>query len=153
MKKPDMKDLKSKLEQKVDPQHRGFFHTRTFHVILGVGIVLLILILYNCVIRTDRAVTPEQEELNKQHESMYLDTFDVVGDYLFPPMKNTKDDVSTDDEKDDKQKEKTENKESKPAAEEEEIIESADISSDPTPAPPTPVQPAAPAPTIETIEQ
>lgn len=91
MNKPDIKEIKSKIEKKVDPQHQGFFHTRTFHILLCVGIVLIILILYNCVIRTDKAaVTPEQEELNQQHESMYLDTFDVVGDYLFPPLKTSK---------------------------------------------------------------
>lgn len=152
MNKPDIKDIKSKIEKKVDPQHQGFFHTRTFHILLCVGIVLIILILYNCVIRTDKvAVTPEQEELNQQHESMYLDTFDVVGDYLFPPLKTSKEEQTTEAEKTDKQQDKSEAKVSKPTDSEEDIIESADISSDPTPAPPPP--PAAPAPTVETIEQ
>ena len=123
---------------------------------LGIGIVAIIIIfsIYNCVVSDDRpqVLTPEQEIKAEQERAAYKDTFDVVGDYLFPAMGNSRDELLTDDEKEGKT-EKTEEKQQQKIADErdaeDDIIESADISSDTKPAPPAP---APKAPETEPLE-
>ncbi|MBQ7422268.1 MAG: hypothetical protein IJV27_09025 [Prevotella sp.] len=156
--------MKGKLQSKIDPKHRGFTHTRLFHVLLGLLILVFILVLYNCVVREDsrQTITPEQAEAEQEHEAMYLDTFDVVGDYLFPPQKSNAEDMMTDAEKEaakaakDK---KTDAKEAKTEPTErltvDDIMESADPTSDPRPviSVPVPTVEKMDAPKITPIEQ
>ncbi len=84
-----LQEMKRKVENTVDPKHKGFFHTRLFKVFATFFAIVIALILYNCVVR-DTPSTPE-EEAEQQAKEQYLDTFDVVGDYLFktPQQKTT----------------------------------------------------------------
>ena len=129
---------------------------------IGIGVIVIIIVftIYNCVISDDRpnALTPEQEEQAAQEASAIKDTFDVVGDYLFPTMGNSRDELMTDDEREGKSTQQEEKKEQKTTAkDDDDIVESADISSDTKPAPPAPkvvTEPAdaAKAPTVTPIE-
>lgn len=130
---------------------KHFFHTRLFKICCGIIVVIIIFSIYNCVVSDDRPqiLTPEQEEQAEQDRAAYKDTFDVVGDYLFPAQEHSRDELMTDDEREGKTA-KAEDKQPAPTAaadtpEEGDIIESADISSDTKPAPPAPApkEPAA----------
>lgn len=152
-----LQEMKKKVENTVDPKHKGFFHTRLFKVFATFFAIVIALILYNCVVR-DTPSTPE-EEAEQQAKEQYLDTFDVVGDYLFktPQQTNAKNEDEEKKDEDDKQKKETakEDKQGDPAAgipAGEEIIESADLSSDTKPAPPAPEPKKTPEPSIEKIE-
>lgn len=131
-------------------KHKGLF-MRLFG---GVVVILLILVIYNCVVRTDDdPQNLERIEAEKAREAMYADTFDVVGDYLFPNQKVSNEDMALEadkDKKDEKASDEGSKKNEKTSADDDddEIIESADISSDPTPAPPAP-----PAPAIEQMSK
>ena len=82
-----LQEMKRKVENTVDPKHKGFFHTRLFKVFATFFAIVIALILYNCVVR-DTPSTPE-EEAEQQAKEQYLDTFDVVGDYLFKTPQQT----------------------------------------------------------------
>lgn len=130
-----------------------FIHTRAFKICCGVVAVVIIFSIYNCIVSDERVtpLTPEQEEQAAQEQAAYKDTFDVVGDYLFPSMGNSRDELLTDDEKEGKTEQKEEKQQSKAPdvddVHDEDFIESADISSDTKPAPP------APAPRDPGVEQ
>lgn len=135
-------------------------HKKLFiRLFVGIVVVLLIMVVYNCVVRSDDDPQRlEQLEAEKERQAMYADTFDVVGDYLFPNQKVSNEDMALEVDKDKKEKpdaeETKQKKEEKPVADDD-IIESADISSDPTPAPPAPPAPSiekAATPTVTTIE-
>lgn len=130
-------------------------------IAIGIVVIIIIFTIYNCVVSDDRTqiLTPEQEEQAAQEASAVKDTFDVVGDYLFPTMGNSKDELMTDDEREGKTTQQEEKKEQKTTVkdDDDDIVESADISSDTKPAPPAPkvvTEPAeAPkAPTVTPIE-
>lgn len=132
-------------------KHKGLF-MRLFG---GVVVILFVLVIYNCVVRANRDPDRlERLEEEKAREAMYADTFDVVGDYLFPNQKASSEDMALESEKDKKDEKSADDSNKKksesaaPDGNEEEIIESADISSDPTPAPPAP-----PAPPIEQMSK
>ena len=130
-------------------------HKKLFlRIFAGIVVILIVMVIYNCVVRTDDDPQKlEKIEEEKAREAMYADTFDVVGDYLFPNQKMSNEDMeleSDKDKKDDKASDDTKKKQEKSAADDDddEIIESADISSDPTPAPPAP-----PAPQVEKMDK
>lgn len=149
--------MKHKMESAVDPQHKGFFHTRLFKVVCGLFAIMIILILYNCIVR-DTPSTPE-EEAEQQAKEMLLDTFDVVGDYLFKTPEQSKVEEATDEQKAEQEQAKKEMaKESgaktteKDDHADDEMIESADISSDTKPAPPAPEVKKPAESTVEKME-
>lgn len=134
---------------------KELMHSRLFKVICGVVIVLLILVLYNCVVRENRDsnLTPEQQEAIEMEKAELKDTFDVVGDYLFPPQKHSADELLTDDEREARNNgdKKTDEKITETHVEtvsnapsEDDIVESADLRSDvhKAPAAPPPAEPS-----------
>lgn len=129
-------------------------HKKLFlRIFAGIVVILFIMVIYNCVVRTDDDPQKlERLEEEKAREAMYADTFDVVGDYLFPNQKVSNEDMALEtekDKKDEKASEDTKRKQEKSVVDDDdEIIESADISSDPTPAPPAP-----PAPQVEKMDK
>lgn len=130
-------------------------HKKLFlRIFAGIVVILFIMVIYNCVVRTDDDPQKlEKLEEEKAREAMYADTFDVVGDYLFPNQKVSNEDMALEadkDKKDEKASDEGSKKKEKTSADDDddEIIESADISSDPTPAPPAP-----PAPAIEQMSK
>lgn len=129
-------------------------HKKLFlRIFAGIVVILFIMVIYNCVVRTDDDPQKlEKLEEEKAREAMYADTFDVVGDYLFPNQKVSNEDMALEtekDKKDEKASEDTKKKQEKSVVDDDdEIIESADISSDPTPAPPAP-----PAPQVEKMDK
>lgn len=135
---------------------KGFSRSTLFKVICGTVVVLLLFMLYNCVLRggNKAVLTPDDDDIEEQ-KAVLKDTFDVLGDYLFPTQKVSKEDMMTDDEKKESESKKDDDKKDdvktvvidKPSADE---IESADISSDPKPAPAP--DPKLSAPTIEKME-
>ena len=141
---------------------KAFTHTRTFKVLCGVVIVMLVLTLYNCVVRDDRSrsdMTPEQQEALEMEKAELKDTFDVVGDYLFPAQKHSADELMTDEEREargnggeKKAEEKlteTQVPTVKAESDGEDIVESADLRSDTRVAP---AAPASPEPSVEKLE-
>ncbi|MBO7581037.1 MAG: hypothetical protein J6T38_05900 [Bacteroidaceae bacterium] len=129
-------------------------HKKLFlRIFAGIVVILFIMVIYNCVVRTDDDPQKlEKLEEEKAREAMYADTFDVVGDYLFPNQKVSNEDMALEsdkDKKDEKASDDTKKKLEKSIVDDDdEIIESADISSDPTPAPPAP-----PAPQVEKMDK
>ena len=111
---------------------------------IGIGVIAIVILfsIYNCIVSDDRssALTPEQEEQAAQETAAIKDTFDVVGDYLFPAMGNSRDELLTDEEREGTSENKEEKKETASDTQDadDDIIESADISSDTKPAPPAP---------------
>ena len=124
---------------------------------IGIGVIAIIILfsIYNCIVSDDRssALTPEQEEQAAQETAAIKDTFDVVGDYLFPAMGNSRDELMTDEEREGKKEADKSKEQTKTVTEgdvaDDDIIESADISSDTKPAPPAP---APKAPETEQLE-
>lgn len=137
-------------------------HKKLFlRIFAGIVVILFIMVIYNCVVRTDDDPQKlEKLEEEKAREAMYADTFDVVGDYLFPNQKVSNEDMALEadkDKKDEKASDEGSKKKEKTSADDDddEIIESADISSDPTPAPPAPPAPAVEQmskPTVTSVE-
>lgn len=139
------------------PTWKEFWHSTMFKVLGGLFVLFIFAILYNMITRKKSYADRQAAQEAEQRRISSLDTLDVVGDYLFPNAPLQKDmEKETDKEEKDKEEKKTEKHETV-ADEAEEIIESADISSDPSPEPTQPITPVeikkSGTPTVETIEQ
>ncbi|GAB6982085.1 hypothetical protein [Prevotella dentasini] len=77
----------------------GFRHSLTFKLLCGLVVLFLLGMLYNWIVNDDDTVADEQEQVEEQKRKASLDTLDIVGDYLWPRMKPSKEDMMTDEEK------------------------------------------------------
>lgn len=79
-------------------QHR-FTGTLTFKVLLGLIVLVLLGLAYNFIVAEDDApLADDSQEEELQHDAD-RDTIDIVGDYLWPKMKASKQDMMTDEAK------------------------------------------------------
>lgn len=79
-------------------QHR-FTGTLTFKVLLGLIVLVLLGLAYNFIVAEDDApLADDAQEEELQHDAD-RDTIDIVGDYLWPKMKTSKQDMMTDEAK------------------------------------------------------
>ena len=79
-------------------QHR-FTGTLTFKVLLGLIVLVLLGLAYNFIVAEDDApLADDAQEEELQHDAD-RDTRDIVGDYLWPKMKASKQDMMTDEQK------------------------------------------------------
>ena len=79
-------------------QHR-FTGTLTFKVLLGLIVLVLLGLAYNFIVAEDDVpLADDAQEEELQHDAD-RDTIDIVGDYLWPKMKASKQDMMTDEAK------------------------------------------------------
>lgn len=126
---------------------RKFTKTLTFKVLCGLVVLFLLGLCYNIIVAEDDVSMSEEEQEEEQQRKADMDTIDIVGDYLWPRMKPSRQDMMTDEEKA-KEKEDAKDKQDKAAHE----AKSSDASSGEAPmaAPAPPVTPApAPDPTTK----
>ena len=80
-------------------KQRKFTKSLTFKVLCGLAVLVFLGLIYNLIVASDDAPMTEQEEEEVQKRNAYADTIDIVGDYLWPNMKPSKEDMMTDKEK------------------------------------------------------
>lgn len=80
-------------------KQRKFTKSLTFKVLCGLAVLVFLGLIYNLIVASDDAPMTEQEEEEVQKRNAEVDTIDVVGDYLWPNMKPSKEDMMTDEEK------------------------------------------------------
>ena len=80
-------------------KQRKFTKSLTFKVLCGLAVLVFLGLIYNLIVASDDAPMTEQEEEEVQKRNADADTIDIVGDYLWPNMKPSKEDMMTDEEK------------------------------------------------------
>lgn len=85
-------------------KQRKFTKSLTFKVLCGLAVLVFLGLIYNLIVASDDAPMTEQEEEEVQKRNADADTIDIVGDYLWPNVKPSKEDMMTDEEKADKAK-------------------------------------------------
>lgn len=80
-------------------KQRKFTKSLTFKVLCGLAVLVFLGLIYNLIVASDDAPMTEQEEEEVQKRNADVDTIDIVGDYLWPNMKPSKEDMMTDEEK------------------------------------------------------
>ena len=152
-----MTKVTDKILDLVDPKHEGFRHTLLFKVLIGLALLILLGIIYNVFIRrsTTKDLTDDQKEQEAARKAS-LDTLDVVGDYLWPDVKQP----AKEDEKKNKETDKpVEHATEKPVAEAatEEDIENAtgesNTSTEETPAAEPSTEKKVEAPKVEKMDK
>lgn len=155
----EIHDMKNKTEGEQASKRKGCLHTLLFGVVCGIAAIFLLFASYNMIVRTNGSTATEMEQEEEDMRKALLDTFDVVGDYLFPRQKADREDLMTDAEKEAELKGvgkdigETDISVSANAVSDEgnDIMESADISSDPNPVPSTSRESSL-TPTVEKLE-
>lgn len=95
-----MANIKEKLMGIIDPHRKGFTRTLTFKVLIGLGVILLLAVVYRLFVGStaNRKVSEEEEEAEVVRKAE-RDTIDVVGDYLWPGFKDTQAEAPKEDDK------------------------------------------------------
>lgn len=78
---------------------RKFTKSLTFKVLCGLVVLLCLGLIYNFIVASDDVPMTEQEEEEVQQRNADVDTIDIVGNYLWPNMKPSREDMMTDEEK------------------------------------------------------
>lgn len=80
-------------------KQRKFTKSLVFKVICGLVVLILLGLIYNFIVAEDDPpmTLEEQEEVQKRNAD--ADTIDIVGNYLWPDMKPSKQDMITEEEK------------------------------------------------------
>ena len=78
---------------------RKFTKTLTFKVLCGLVVLFLLGLCYNIIVAEDDVPMSEEEQEEEQQRKADMDTIDIVGDYLWPRMKPSRQDMMTDEEK------------------------------------------------------
>ena len=121
---------------------RKFTKTLTFKVLCGLVVLFLLGLCYNIIVAEDDVSMSEEQQRKAD-----MDTIDIVGDYLWPRMKPSRQDMMTDEEK---AKEKEDAKDKQDKADHEAKSSDASSGEAPMAAPAPPVTPApAPDPTTK----
>ena len=80
-------------------KQRKFTKSLTFKVLCGLAVLVFLGLIYNLIVASDDAPMTEQEEEEVQKRNAEVDTIDVVGNYLWPKMKSSREDKMIDEEK------------------------------------------------------
>ena len=78
---------------------RKFTKLLTFKVLFGLVVLVFLGLIYNLIVASDEVPMTEQEEEEVQQRNAEVDTIDVVGNYLWPKMKSSREDKMIDEEK------------------------------------------------------
>ena len=136
---------------------RKFTKSLTFKVLCGLVVIVLLGIGYNLIVDDKDSPLSEEEQEEEQQRTADKDTIDIVGDYLWPHAKSSKDDLTAKDNKDkdaDEAKDKTD-KADKAKSKESTSHQESNEAPMAAPASPEPITPApepsskSSAPTIE----
>ena len=79
---------------------RKFTKSLTFKVLCGLVVIVLLGIGYNLIVDDKDSPLSEEEQEEEQQRTADKDTIDIVGDYLWPHAKSSKDDLTAKDDKD-----------------------------------------------------
>lgn len=78
---------------------RKFISSLTFKIIIAFLIIILMGVVYNLIIKIDNKQVEESTKEEEEKRKAELDTLDIVGDYLWGPIKmQTKEVVETEKE-------------------------------------------------------
>ncbi len=89
-----MTKVTDKIRDLIDPKHEGFRHTVWFKILLGLLLLILLGVVYSVFIRPNKQEqAPTDERDSEAAREAELDTFDIVGDYLWPNVKGSKDTI------------------------------------------------------------
>ena len=80
-------------------KQRKFTKSLTFKVLCGLAVLVFLGLIYNLIVAADDVPMTEQEEEEVQQRNAEVDTIDVVGNYLWPKMKSSREDKMIDEEK------------------------------------------------------
>ena len=80
-------------------KQRKFTKSLTFKVLCGLAVLVFLGLIYNLIVASDDAPMTEQEEEEVQKRNAEVDTIDVVGNYLWPKIKSSREDKMIDEEK------------------------------------------------------
>ena len=133
---------------------RKFTKSLTFKVLCGLVVIVLLGIGYNLIVDDKDSPLSEEEQEEEQQRTADKDTIDIVGDYLWPHAKSSKDELTAKDKTADEAKDKTDkadkakSKESTSHQESNEAPMAAPASPAPTTPDPEPSSKSS-APTIE----
>ena len=125
---------------------RKFTKSLTFKVLCGLVVIVLLGIGYNLIVDDKDSPLSEEEQEEEQQRTADKDTIDIVGDYLWPHAKSSKDDLTAKDKTD--KADKAKSKESTSHQESNEAPMAAPASPAPTTPDPEPSGKSS-APTIE----
>ena len=80
-----MTKISDLIRDKIDPEHKGFRHTLLYKMLIGLALLVILGVIYNVFIRrsSTQDLTDDESEEEAARKAT-LDTFDVVGDYLWP---------------------------------------------------------------------
>lgn len=79
-------------------QHK-FRKSLTFKVLCGLVVLLVLGLVYNFIVAADDAPMTEEEQEEVQQRNADRDTIDIVGNYLWPDMKPSKEKETADEDK------------------------------------------------------
>ena len=80
-------------------KQRKFTKSLTFKALCVLVVLVFLGLIYNFIVSSDDGPMTEQEQEEVQKRNADVDTIDIVGDYLWPNMKSSKEDMMTDEEK------------------------------------------------------
>ena len=80
-------------------KQRKFTKSLTFKVLCGLAVLVFLGFIYNVIVASYEVPMTEQEEEEVQKRNAEVDTIDVVGNYLWPNMKSSREDKMIDEEK------------------------------------------------------
>lgn len=135
-----MAKVTDKIRDLIDPKHKGFRHTILFRILIALALLIVLGIIYNVFIRpsSDSNTSDDDSDAEAACEAE-LDTIDVVGDYLWPGLKDQNKQKEDSDKTDEEETKPVEHAVSAPQADAatEEDIEDAtgptpQITEDPT---------------------
>ena len=137
-------------------KQRKFTKSLTFKVLCGLVVLVLLGLIYNLIVGGDNAPMTEAEQEEVQKRNADVDTIDIVGNYLWPDMKPSKQDMMTDEEKAAEAEKAKAGKEGKEKASEEKVqsnhYEAPIAAPAPDIAPPADLPAKQTAPAIEKME-
>lgn len=83
-----MTKVTERIRDLIDPRRKGFRHTLIFKLLIGLLLLLLLGLIYRTFIKPSdkRDMTDDEREAEAAREAE-LDTVDIVGDYLWPGVK------------------------------------------------------------------
>ena len=130
-------------------QHK-FTKSLTFRILCVLAILIVLGLIYNFIVAADDTPMTEQEEEEVQKRNADADTIDIIGDYLWPQMKPSKEDMMTDEEKATEAEKAKEGKDGTEKATSDKVLSTQHEASVPVPAPAPDIVPSSDIPAKQT---
>ena len=130
-------------------QHK-FTKSLTFRILCVLAILIVLGLIYNFIVAADDTPMTEQEEEEVQKRNADADTIDIIGDYLWPQMKPSKEDMMTDEEKATEAEKAKEGKDGTEKATSDKVLSTQHEAPGPVPAPAPDIVPSSDIPAKQT---